>query len=91
MVFLSLNSRIIRFLRPEDHYRGFAYRGFAYLELNAIFIREEKRLFRLTLFIVITTALMVYTGNRAFNSWEAGVGLGALYTSLITLWVMLDE
>ncbi|OJJ42067.1 hypothetical protein ASPZODRAFT_29471 [Penicilliopsis zonata CBS 506.65] len=75
-----------KFLRPEGRYRGFAY-----LELNAIFIREEKRLFRLTLFIVITTALIVYTGNRAFHSWEAGVGLGALYTSLITLWVMLDE
>jgi hypothetical protein len=86
VVFLSLNSRTIRFLRPEDHYRGFAY-----LELNAIFIREEKRLLRIILFIVITTALMVYTGNRAFNSWEAGVGLGALYTSLITLWVMVDE
>ncbi|KAB8227689.1 uncharacterized protein BDW43DRAFT_316593 [Aspergillus alliaceus] len=77
---------IYEFLRPENHYRGFAY-----LELNAIFIREEKRLSRITLFVVITTALLTYTGSRVFNSWEAGVGLGALYTSLITLRVMLDE
>ncbi|KAL5042778.1 hypothetical protein BDW71DRAFT_216733 [Aspergillus fruticulosus] len=73
-------------LRPEGNCRNFAC-----FELKAIFIREEKRLFRLTLFIVITTALLTYTGNRAFDSWEAGVGLGALYTSLVTLWVMLDE
>ncbi|KAE8388154.1 hypothetical protein BDV23DRAFT_174101 [Aspergillus alliaceus] len=52
----SSYNNIYEFLRPENHYRGFAY-----LELNAIFIREEKRLFRITLFVVITTALLTYT------------------------------
>lgn len=36
--------------------------------------------------IVISTSLLSLMGKIASSSWEAGIGLGTLYVSLITLY-----
>lgn len=61
-----------RYLRPAG-----SYRGFAYFELNAIFIREERKTFRLMISIVISTSFLSFMGKMAFSSlggwyWSRG-------------------
>lgn len=41
--------------------------------------------------IVISTSLLSFMGKMAFSGWKAGLGLGALYVSLIMLKLMIDN